>query len=80
MLKCVGYDKAFQQKVFDDMETWVPPPKHPKKDAKKDASQPDKGSKKRKRNSDTGDMFEDEEIEDAYQEVIPRGTKSRPKP
>jgi hypothetical protein len=82
----MGYDKAFQQKVFDGIRTWVPPPKREKK--KKDAPQPDKGPKSRKRNrveedvldSDTGDVFDDEENEGVYQEVIPRGTKSRPKP
>lgn len=84
----MGYDKAFQQKVFDDIKTWAPPPKREKKLAKKDAPQPDKDSKSRKRNrveedaleSDTGDIFDDEENEGVYQEVIPRGTKSRPKP
>lgn len=49
MLKCVGYDKAFQQKVFNDMKTWVPPPKQEPKDPKKNTLQPNKGPKSRKR-------------------------------
>lgn len=88
MLKCVGYDKAFQQKVFNDMKTWVPPPKQEPKDPKKNTLQPNKGPKSRKRKrveeeileSDNNDMLEDEdEDEDAHLEFISRGTRSRPR-
>ncbi|KIM80619.1 hypothetical protein PILCRDRAFT_822359 [Piloderma croceum F 1598] len=84
VLKCVAYDEAFQRKVFEDIQTWVPPP--PKEKGSRGA----KGSKTHKRkqveevSSDSDptsdDVFEDDEEEAAEEyRYIPRGTKSRPR-
>lgn len=80
VLKCVGYDEAFQRKVFGDIKTWVsPPPKKPKDvSQKKPKTRKRKGAPEAVLDSDANVTYDDNS-EEEFVEWIPRGTKSRPR-
>jgi hypothetical protein len=92
ILKCVGYDEAFQREVHEKYQTWVPPPPREKgagkgKTGSKGRKTGDPRGQKRKRDeeiiaeSDDSEVPESEGEKDETDDVVyvPSGTKSRPK-
>jgi hypothetical protein len=92
LLKCVGYDEAFQREIHEKFQDWVQPPL-PEKNGKKGKT----GSKGRKAadprvpkrkqpaedvvDSDDSEIPETDGEEEAAEDLVyvPKGTKSRPK-
>lgn len=78
LLKCVGYDEAFQREVHEKFQTWVPRPEQEKKDTKK------KGTKATSKRRGTANVQAQNSTQANMNKpgglvYVPKGTKSRPK-
>lgn len=74
ILKCVGYDEAFQREIHDEFPNWVPPPPRPKGEKGKKVKA--KTGQKRKRNEVEEGSDEEIEIDDEAEIMAVHATRT----